>query len=175
MSSLYIRFLIFVLSGWIKQSVNAVYDGDFIVEPVNLSSAPYAEWAHSHWVWFANPDESQSSLLGLVDDYQSHQIPVGAVNIDSAWPQKYQNFIWNSEKFPNPAQMIEYFHSKDVKVICWITSTINNDSTNYLEAKQNGYLLNDGKLIHWWRGYAGLLDYSNPSAVDWWHKVNLGF
>ena len=24
--------------------------------------------------------------------------------------------------------------------------------------------------ISWWHGKGGLLDYSNPEAVDWWHK-----
>ena len=61
-------------------------------------------------------------------------------------------------------------HSQNIKVVCWITSTINNDSTNYLEAKQKGYMLNNGELIKWWRGHAGLLDYSYPAAVDWWHN-----
>jgi alpha-glucosidase (family GH31 glycosyl hydrolase) len=66
--------------------------------------------------------------------------------------------------------MIDYIHSKDVKVVFWITSTINNDSTNFNEGKQKGYFLNNGKLVSWWRGHGALLDYSNPAAVDWWHK-----
>ena len=24
--------------------------------------------------------------------------------------------------------------------------------------------------IEWWHGYGGLLDYSNPDAVEWWHE-----
>lgn len=66
--------------------------------------------------------------------------------------------------------MVDYFHSQNVKVVCWITSTINNDSTNFMEGKQKGYYLSDGKLIKWWRGHGALLDYSNPAALDWWHK-----
>lgn len=147
----------------------------FVVEPVKLAEAPYAEWAHYHWVWFGNTRgyefETQANLLDLVNDYLSRSIPVGAINVDSAWPVNYQNFKWNPKYFPDPAQMVSQLHSKNIKVICWITSTINNESSNYQEAKQNGYMLNDGKLIHWWRGNAGLLDYTNPKAVDWWHKV----
>ena len=31
-------------------------------------------------------------------------------------------------------------------------------------------MLSNGALIKWWRGQGGLLDYSNPEAVDWWHR-----
>ena len=71
----------------------------YVVPPVNLPSAPYDIWAHYHWVWLANGSgRSKSDILKLVSDYLSYDIPVGAVNIDSAWPSKYQNFIWNSTK-----------------------------------------------------------------------------
>jgi alpha-glucosidase (family GH31 glycosyl hydrolase) len=145
--------------------------GEYIVEPVRLNEAPYAQWAHYHWVWLSKPSETQESLVDLVNDYLARSIPVGAVNVDSGWPERYQNFKWNAKNFPNPAEMVEYFHSIDVKVITWITSMVNNDSTNYEEAKKNGYLLNEGKLIKWWRGHGALFDYSNPQGLDWWHKV----
>lgn len=144
----------------------------FVVEPVELAEALYAEWAHHHWVWIGNNQETQANLIDHVTDYLSYSIPVGAVNVDSAWPSNYQNFKWNPKKFPDSAQMVAHFHSLNIKVICWITSTINNDSSNYQEAKQNGYMLNEGKLITWWRGHAGLLDYTNPKALDWWHQVS---
>ncbi len=30
--------------------------------------------------------------------------------------------------------------------------------------------MNDGKTIKWWHGHGSFLDYTNPEAVDWWHK-----
>ena len=147
----------------------------YIVEPVNLAQSPYALWAHFHWIWLANHDETQDSLIQLLDDYDSYSIPVGGIIIDSSWPETYQNFKWNSTKFPNPGKMIDYFHSKNVKVLCWITSNINNDSTNFQEAKANGYFLSNGKLVNWGHGNAAFIDYSNPKALKWWHNVNLKF
>lgn len=47
---------------------------------------------------------------------------------------------------------------------------VNIDSTNYCDAKINGYLLNKGYTIPWWHGKGGLLDYTNPDAIEWWHK-----
>lgn len=48
---------------------------------------------------------------------------------------------------------------------------INNDTNIFEEAKKNNYLLNHGKLAKWWHGMGGFLDYFNPKAVEWWHKL----
>jgi alpha-glucosidase (family GH31 glycosyl hydrolase) len=44
------------------------------------------------------------------------------------------------------------------------------DSPNYKEGFDKKYYLNDGKTIKWWHGHGSFLDYTNPEAVDWWHK-----
>lgn len=53
-------------------------------------------------------------------------------------------------------------HSNGVRVLCWMTSMIDTDSSNYLEAKTNNYCLNNGTLMKWWHGVGCLLDYTNP-------------
>jgi alpha-glucosidase (family GH31 glycosyl hydrolase) len=53
-------------------------------------------------------------------------------------------------------------HKKNIKVIAWATSIINNDSNIFQYAKDKGYLLNKGQLVHWWRGDGAFLDYYNP-------------
>lgn len=145
---------------------------EYIVDPVRLTEAPYALWAHFPWVWLHRDDESQESSIQLVNDYIYYDIPIGAILIDSAWPRSYQDFVWDPVKFPNATQMVSYFHSIDIKVVCWITSIIRNDSTTFDEAKKNGYLLNDGKLIKYDHGIGAFFDYTNPKALDWWHRVN---
>ena len=59
-------------------------------------------------------------------------------------------------------------HDQDIRVIHWVTSMIDNDSSNYLEAFNKSYMLknyfNEEALIKWWHGKGGLLDYSNPEA-----------
>lgn len=47
---------------------------------------------------------------------------------------------------------------------------VDTDSSNYEEAKTKGYLLNKGRLVNWWHGLGGMLDYTNPAAVSWWHS-----
>ena len=78
--------------------------------------------------------------------------------------------VWCRKKFPNATDMIQKLHGQGVKVICWATSMVNTDSPNYQEGKDKGYYLNHGATIKWWHGHGSFIDYSNPDAVDWWHK-----
>jgi alpha-glucosidase (family GH31 glycosyl hydrolase) len=47
---------------------------------------------------------------------------------------------------------------------------INVDSSNYNEAKQKNFFLNNGTTIKWWQGVGSFLDYTHPQALEWWHK-----
>ena len=44
----------------------------------------------------------------------------------------------------------------------WVTSAINNDTSLYKEGVEKGYFLNKGKVVKWWHGYGGMIDYYNP-------------
>ena len=97
----------------------------------------------------------------MVSKYQSYNISVGALNIDSAWSTGFNNFKWNYTKFPNPKGLIDKMHHEGIRVIAWVTSLVNNDSSNFKEAKEKGYFLNKGGLIKWWHGHGAFLDYRN--------------
>ena len=32
-------------------------------------------------------------------------------------------------------------------------------------------MLDQEAVISWWHGKGGLLDYTNPDAVEWWHRL----
>eukprot|EP00731_Ephydatia_muelleri_P029081 Em0020g725a len=145
----------------------------YVVPPADLRSALYAEWAHYHWVWLSSDRANQSSMMQYAQDYLDHGIQVGAVDLDSGWSTGYNNFIFDTTKYPNASEMVEFFHSKGIRVILWVTSMVDTDSSNYQEAYDNGYFIRDifGKqsLFKWWHGTGGLLDYTNEEAVQWWH------
>ena len=63
------------------------------------------------------------------------------MDIDSGWSTGYNNFIFDTKKYPNPQEMVDSFHNMKVRVILWVTSMINTDSSNYKEAHSRGYLL----------------------------------
>jgi alpha-glucosidase (family GH31 glycosyl hydrolase) len=141
--------------------------GDYVVPPVANPAPPWPEWVLRPWVW---EDESTAeSAAALVQGYQDHGIPVGAVIIDSPWETGYNTFLFAPDRYPDPRSMVEAFHAAGVRVFLWATSTVNLDSPNYLEGFNGGYYLNNGRTIAWWKGRGSYLDYTNPEAVAWWH------
>lgn len=60
-------------------------------------------------------------------------------------------------------------HDIGIKVILWVTSMVDIDSSNFNYGLENNYYLNNGKLIKWWHGKGAFLDYTNPDALKWWH------
>ena len=143
------------------------HGGDAIVPPVANAAPPWPEWVLRPWVW--EDEGTRESATALVQGYIDHDIPVGAVIIDSPWETNYNTFLFDPNLYPDPGGMIEHFHGLGVRVFLWITSVVNLDSPNYIEGFTNGYYLNNGRTMRWWKGVGSYLDYTNPEAVAWWH------
>ena len=92
------------------------------------------------------------------------------MDVDSTWSTGVNNFIFDTNKFPNASAMVAAFHEKNIRVILWATSMIDTDSSNYAEGLSKGFFVSDGATIKWWHGEGSFLDYSNPDAVEWWHQ-----
>jgi len=167
----YILFFICLLVCPVAGSVAAATspDVDYAVPPANLEPPPWPEWVLRHWVW--ENEGTSESLLQLVDDYIAHDIPVGAVIVDAPWETGYNTFEWNPEQYPDPAGLVDSLHSIDVRVFIWITCMINVDSPNYGYALENGFFLNNGRTVEWWRGEGSFIDYTNPYAMEYWHGL----
>ena len=68
-------------------------------------------------------------------------LQVGAVDIDSAWSTGFNNFIFDTKKYPNATEMIQHFHSQNIRVILWATSIVDTTSSNYQEGYNNKYFI----------------------------------
>ncbi|MEO8614960.1 MAG: TIM-barrel domain-containing protein, partial [Luteolibacter sp.] len=139
-------------------------------------------WAYEHWVWEDNTN-TQASTVQLVSDYQTRNIPVGAVIVDSPWSTAYMNFAFNSAKYPDAQTMITNFRNQGVQVVCWMVGMINQSGgeapllphPDFNFVRSSGYQVrnpanadpNTNDIFGYWKGAGLAIDFTNPNAVNW--------
>ena len=134
-------------------------------------------WAFTPWVWEDSVNTQEASLK-LIRLYKEHNIPVGAIILDSPWSTAYNNFEWDKKRYPKPEKMITQMHHDGVKVVMWLTAFINSESTDVPIQKSNdydfvvkhNYVVDNGRESEWWKGKGVHIDFTNPDAVKWFNK-----
>jgi alpha-glucosidase (family GH31 glycosyl hydrolase) len=131
-------------------------------------------WGFEPWIWEDNKN-TQQAVLKLVKDYLDKGIPVGTIIIDSPWETAYNSFDWDKDRYPQPQKMIDELHQHGVRVVMWITGAMNRTSKDtpqdkpsaYDDVIRKGWVVNQGKEFHWWKGKGVHIDFTNKKACDW--------
>jgi alpha-glucosidase (family GH31 glycosyl hydrolase) len=114
---------------------------------------------------------NQDVVLQYADDIIKHDYPFNVLEIDDRWQVYYGDLGFDPQRFPNPKQMIDELHVKGFKVTAWVIPFLDRQSQAFADGVKNNWLVRmaDGSpyLIEWWQGRGGLLDVTNPSALDW--------
>jgi alpha-glucosidase (family GH31 glycosyl hydrolase) len=164
-----------ILGGALLKASEAapVASQDKVVPVAEITAATYHTWAHKHWVWLHHGQSNQQNATDIVDGYLSRGIPVGGYNIDSEWATEFNNFIVDTNKFPDFNSLVSSMHDLNVMVTMWVTSMVNVENPDYQYCLDNNFFVRNGngevRPIHWWKGDGALIDYTNPAAVEWWH------
>ncbi len=116
----------------------------------------------------------QEVVLQYADDIIKNDYPYNVMEIDDRWQVYYGDLNFDPKRFPNPKQMIDELHIKGFKVTTWVIPFLDPESQAFADGAKNGWLVRqtDGSpyLVEWWQGHGGLLDVTNPSAVEWFFE-----
>ncbi len=137
-------------------------------------------WSLRPWFWEDDVNTAEA-VWDLVHGCEAHDLPIGTILLDSPWATAYNNFRFDEKRYPDPKRMIDELHGRGIRVVLWMTNIINTpqersdapgDSEDlYAEGKAKGYFANAGMTVRWWKGRGALIDYTNPAAVAWWHRL----
>lgn len=117
---------------------------------------------------------NQEVVLKFADEIIVNDYPYHVMEIDDRWQVYYGDLEFDPQRFPNPKTMIDELHAKGFKVTTWVIPFLDERSNAFAEGTKNGWLVRqpDGSpyLAPWWQGHGGLLDVTNPSALEWFFE-----
>lgn len=148
-------------------------------DPAMFALPQYNTWIELKY------EQQEDKILEYARHIIDNGYPPGVLMIDDTWQTKYGTWEFSSGRFKDPKGMMAKLHSMGFKVMLWICPFVSPDSKNFRELARKGLLLvrnQHGKpvdwardlqdkaaVVHWWNGYSGVLDLTNPDAKKWFN------
>lgn len=117
--------------------------------------------------------QTQEELLNVAREYHRRGVPVGVMVADFFhWPHQ-GDWRFDAEYWPDVKAMCDELHAMGMKLMVSVWPTVQEDSENYRELLEKGYLVRSdrgSRLRH--LGNACYLDVTNPDARRYlWDKL----
>lgn len=155
--------------------IYAILRTDYHEEEAELRCPPLTPaWMLGHVAW-EDEKNTQEGTLQLIREYREHDIPVDGIFIDSPWSTCYNDFNWDTSRYPQPEEMVAQLKKWGVKPMLWLTSVVNESSADtplqkceaYDYAVEQGYGINNSQPSDWWKGRGIQIDFTNDEAKEW--------
>ncbi|MAS34212.1 MAG: hypothetical protein CL610_09400 [Anaerolineaceae bacterium] len=116
----------------------------------------------------------QDEVLKIAGGFRQRGIPCDVIYLDIHYMQGYRDFIWDHERFPDPAQLIQTLHESGFHVVVILDPGIKIDPayTTYQSGIESGVFLRYPDDEHLaaavWPGLCHFPDFTHAAARQWW-------
>ena len=120
-----------------------------------------------------NRYKNQNELLEIARGFRKRNIPGDVIIIDWNWFAKFGDLSWLRRDWPEPTEMLNEIHALGFKVMQAQHPYMHDDSINFSEFKEKGYLIfwNPDDNRNWPQDRGNhAVDFSNPEARELWGK-----
>ena len=130
---------------------------------------------------YTEAHDAQSQLATFSEKCKFYQIPCDLFHLSSGYTLgqdgKRYVFNWDRGRIPNPQEMVDVFHRSGIRLSANIKPALLTSHPRFNEVKaMNAFVRKPGgdgpQIFPFWGGAAAALDFTNPTAVDWW-KTNV--
>ncbi|GAB3653236.1 TIM-barrel domain-containing protein [Glycomyces tarimensis] len=167
----------FVIAGPTPVEILDRFDG--------LTSRPVLppKWAFGTWISSGFFVDSHERVMDRAKKIRERGIPCDVLHLDTFWQHEphWSDMQWDPAQFPEPEKMLADLAEQGFKVCLWMNSYISHKSPLFAEGDEKGYFLrNSGGetyVADVWHGSheaSGIVDFTNPDAVEWWKELLRG-
>ncbi|MCM1176946.1 MAG: glycoside hydrolase family 31 protein [Bacteroides sp.] len=158
------------LASAFREASRKFFPADGAMPPAGFFEMPqYNTWIELMY------GQNQEGVLEYAEGIIANGLPAGIIMIDDTWQADYGKWTFEPGRFPDPKGMIDRLHGMGFKVMLWICPFVSMDQ--YLICREigefDGFIRSaDGKPypVRWWNGTSAVLDFSNPSSVEWFDR-----
>jgi alpha-D-xyloside xylohydrolase len=102
----------------------------------------FPRWAYGYWQ-SKLAYKSRDELLDVTSQYRALHIPLDNIVVDAGWETVFGSRTF-SDKYPDPASMVQSLHDEHVHVMVSIWPLFVPGSTNFDEMQSHGYFVTPG-------------------------------
>ncbi|XP_042311260.1 myogenesis-regulating glycosidase [Sceloporus undulatus] len=128
----------------------------------------------STWAMYKK-EVDQDKILEFAQMIQKYGFRYSHIEIDDMYMEHYGDFDFDPQKFPCVTEMFEKLKKEGLNVTVWIHPFVHKDSPNFEVGIERQFFLTETMgtlpaMVKWWNGIGAILDFTNPSARDWFQS-----